>query len=139
MFRRRPNHSAQYKAHLRSPEWRRICKAALERACYRCQLCGLPLKRLRLIGRHLEVHHNNYENLGCEQPEDLVVLCAGRGGCHTVADAQRRAANGRRRAKRRTRGNRFVRRLKRSVITFGLMFCLVSAAPYILPLIEKAT
>lgn len=109
---RRSRHSEQYKAHLRSPEWARIRKAALKRAGYRCQFCGLSLKKLRLIGRHLQVHHNTYENLGHEKPEDLTVLCSGtRGSCHTIADQQRRAANG---SKRRASGRKGKRRRRRS-------------------------
>jgi 5-methylcytosine-specific restriction endonuclease McrA len=109
MFARRPTHSARYKAHLRSPEWARIRRAALERAGYRCAFCGLSKAKLRRLGRHLEVHHNDYANLGNERPEDLTVLCAGgRGGCHALADAQRRAANGTTRApaRKRSRGRR---------------------------------
>lgn len=110
LLSRAPDHSAKYKAHIASPEWRAIRKAALERAHYRCQLCGLPLARLKRLGRHLEVHHNNYENLGHEQPEDLVVLCAGgTGACHAVADEQRRShsrAKARRRSQRRSRRRR---------------------------------
>lgn len=36
-----------------------------------CEACGSP--------DELEVHHITYENLGTEQPQDLVVLC---GQCH---------------------------------------------------------
>jgi hypothetical protein len=115
---RRPKHSAQYKAHLRSPAWARIRAAALARAGYRCAFCGQDRNELRRIGRHLEVHHNSYERLGHEHPEDLTVLCAGgKGGCHAAADAQRRAANGTRqpatrprRRKHRRRGHKRARR-----------------------------
>lgn len=132
MIRRRRNHSAEYKAHLRSPEWAAIRREALQRAQYRCAFCGLPRDVLRRKGRHLEVHHNTYVNLGRERPEDLTVLCAGRGGCHSVADKQRRLASGRRRPKRKPR-SRFVRKARRATFTFGLAFALVSSAPYILP------
>lgn len=106
MFNRK-GHSAQYRAHLRSPEWARIRKAALKRAGYRCAMCG----RGKARGRPLQVHHNTYVNLGHEQPEDLVVLCAGKGGCHAKADAARRAttrrrSSGRRPARRRSRSRR---------------------------------
>jgi hypothetical protein len=105
---RRRRHSAAYKAHLASPEWRAIRKAALVRAGYRCAFCGLSQGQVRRRGRHLEVHHNSYENLGHERPQDLTVLCAGRGGCHAAADRQRRAqVRGRKRKavrRRRRRG-----------------------------------
>lgn len=109
MLRKR-NHSAEYKAHLRSPEWRRVIRpAALERAKYRCAFCGRSRAQLRRIGRHLEVHHNSYANLCHERPEDLTVLCAGgRNSCHPAADRQRRAGAGAGRppAKRRSRKRR---------------------------------
>lgn len=102
--RRRHAHSAQYKAHLRSPEWARIRRTALERAGYRCAFCGQSKAKLRTLGRHLEVHHNTYEHLGDEQPGDLTVLCAGgRGGCHAAADRQRREGAGQRLAPTRKR------------------------------------
>jgi 5-methylcytosine-specific restriction endonuclease McrA len=98
------NHSARYHAHLQSPEWARIRKAALERAGYRCALCGLHKSRLWKIGRHLEVHHNTYVNLGHERPEDLTVLCAGgHGACHSLADQARRSHTQRARTKRKRR------------------------------------
>jgi 5-methylcytosine-specific restriction endonuclease McrA len=123
----RRSHSAEYKAHIASPEWRAIRKAALERACYRCQFCGLSRDRLRLIGRHLEVHHNNYRNLGKEQPEDLVVLCAGgRGACHAVADKQRRANSRARRDRKRRRG-RGRRRRSLGVLRLPVGFLLAAA------------
>lgn len=94
MLRRRPTHSEQYKAHLQSPEWARIRRKALEHSGHSCALCGLDQNALRRIGRHLEVHHRHYRSLGHERPEDLTVLCAGgHGGCHALADQQRRAAN----------------------------------------------
>jgi 5-methylcytosine-specific restriction endonuclease McrA len=87
MLKRR-SHSAAYKAHLASPEWRRIRKQALVRAKHRCAFCG----RGKAPGRPLQVHHIHYRSLGHELPEDLTVLCGGRNGCHAVADRQRRKA-----------------------------------------------
>jgi 5-methylcytosine-specific restriction endonuclease McrA len=84
MSLRRRRHSAKYKAHLQSPKWARIRREALERGGHRCAFCSAT-------DRPLHVHHNTYVNLGDEQPEDLVVLCGGRGGCHQVADRMRRA------------------------------------------------
>ena len=65
-----------YRLHLMSPAWRATARAALERAGYKCQICGCD----RWFAR-LEVHHNSYEHLGREPPEDLVVLCA---HCHDL-------------------------------------------------------
>lgn len=143
---RRSTHSAQYKAHLKSPAWARIRKAALQRAGYRCQFCGLSLDRLRLIGRHLQVHHNTYENLGREQPEDLTVLCSGTpGSCHTIADQQRRATNGtkrrparpksgRRKSSRRTR--RLVWEVARVPLGFFVFAGAMKVASVVLPAIS---
>lgn len=136
MFRRR-GHSAEYRAHLRSPEWARIRRAALERAEYRCAFCGLTRDRLRLKGRHLEVHHNTYRNLGHEQPADLTVLCAGgRGACHAAADRQRRSGAGRRprtarRRRRRMRGP--LRELRTSVMLFAMALGGLKLAAVLLP------
>ena len=61
-----------YAEYLRSDEWRRLREAALRRAGHRCHLCGHD--------RRLEVHHRDYETIGSERVEDLVVLCL---LCHT--------------------------------------------------------
>lgn len=60
-----------YAEYLRSEHWLITRAAALRRAGGRCCLCAKRGK--------LEVHHNTYERLGCELPEDLAVLC---GTCH---------------------------------------------------------
>jgi 5-methylcytosine-specific restriction endonuclease McrA len=65
-----------YGLHLSSPEWWATAAAALRRAGYKCQVCGVD----RCFSR-LEVHHNSYANLGREPPEDLVVLCR---PCHAL-------------------------------------------------------
>lgn len=56
-----------YLEYLQSDHWQETRKAALERAGHRCQVCATTTQ--------LEVHHNSYENLWNEKPEDLVVLC----------------------------------------------------------------
>lgn len=57
-----------YAEYLASPEWKMRRAAALERSAHRCQLCAYS-------GRNLDVHHNTYQRIGDERPEDLVVLC----------------------------------------------------------------
>jgi 5-methylcytosine-specific restriction endonuclease McrA len=121
MFNRRLAHSARYKAHIASPEWRRIREAALARAGYRCAFCG----RGKAPGRPLQVHHNTYANLGHERPEDLTVLCAGKGGCHAAADKQRRAGAGQTRKPtrhRRRRRRRMSKPLRAFLSPIGLFF-----------------
>lgn len=61
-----------YREYLRTPEWQAKRRAALARTGHRCVLD-------RSHTANLEVHHNSYERLGDERPEDLVVLC---GPCH---------------------------------------------------------
>ena len=56
-----------YTEYLKTSHWRHVRLHALDRARYRCQLCNSP--------KRLEVHHRTYENLGCEEPEDLTALC----------------------------------------------------------------
>lgn len=60
-----------YQEYLKSPEWRSKRSWALERAGHRCQVCN--------CAGELHVHHRTYENLGHEQPGDVLVLCR---ACH---------------------------------------------------------
>lgn len=61
-----------YKEYLKTDEWKRIRRWALDRAGHKCQLCQST--------KNLNVHHNNYKNLGKEEPADIIVLCK---NCHT--------------------------------------------------------
>lgn len=56
-----------YRAYLRSPEWRARRLEFLEDAEYQCQECGSNKK--------LQVHHLSYDNLGDETEDDVEVLC----------------------------------------------------------------
>ena len=62
-----------YADYLTTPEWAETRQDVLDRAAFKCQLCGRN-------GGLLHVHHNSYEHLGEEYPEDMIALCA---GCHT--------------------------------------------------------
>jgi replicative DNA helicase len=59
-----------YYEYLKSPKWQEVRELALERAGYKCQICGRT--------QNLDIHHNTYENLGNERDhlEDLIVLCS---------------------------------------------------------------
>lgn len=132
MIRRR-THSAEYHAHLASPEWARMRKAALEAAGYSCALCGRDRRQLRLMGRHLQVHHKHYRNLGHERLEDLTVLCGGgTGACHPLADVQRRAATKPRRSKR-SRSHRRGLGLRTALLAWGGLFVIIGLAGDLLP------
>lgn len=69
-----------YADYLCGEHWReKVRPEALERAGYRCQLCGV-------MDKTLNVHHNSYERLGNELPWDLVVLCE---DCHAKYHGKR--------------------------------------------------
>lgn len=66
--------SMPYREYLRTPHWQIRRKRALQLAKYRCQH----------LGPHqgpLNVHHLNYDHRGCEEDEDLIVLCR---RCHEI-------------------------------------------------------
>ncbi len=56
-----------YQAYLKTGHWQSVRRDAKKRAGNKCQLCS---SRIRL-----EVHHNSYEHLWHEGPQDVVVLC----------------------------------------------------------------
>lgn len=57
----------RYKKYLQSEEWLKTRCDAIEYAGHKCERCGRS--------KSLQVHHLNYDNLGCEEPGDLIVLC----------------------------------------------------------------
>lgn len=69
-----------YRRYMRSPEWAAKRSQVLARAKLRCEGCNA-------FGVALEVHHLRYDSLGFEPLADLQALC---GGCHDVADTERR-------------------------------------------------
>lgn len=64
--------SMPYNDYLKTEHWQQVRKEALVRAGYRCQLNSDHKNRL-------EVHHNNYNHLGAERPQDVFVMCE---DCH---------------------------------------------------------
>ena len=73
-----------YHAYIASPAWRISPARLAERklAGNRCRLCGA-----RESDARLEVHHNTYARLGCEETTDLCTLCA---PCHAVVTCELR-------------------------------------------------
>lgn len=65
--------------YLQTPHWKIKRRQAIERADGECEICGST--------RELEVHHLNYENLGYEEPEDLMALCH---NCHMEVHEEER-------------------------------------------------
>ena len=68
--------SPEYRAYMKSDEWKKRRIRALHLANNRCQVCGEPGK--------LEVHHVTYERLGHEWDSDLLAVCK---QCHRVITA----------------------------------------------------
>jgi HNH endonuclease len=66
-----PSRNAEYHTYLASPRWRAFREDALRTARWTCE-CGDR-------GPDVEVHHLTYERLGCERPDDVIVLCP---ACH---------------------------------------------------------
>jgi len=62
-----------YPEYLKTTEWKIKARAAKEKVNNRCQLCNSHSPK------NLNVHHNNYLNIGNELDSDLIVLCE---DCH---------------------------------------------------------
>ncbi len=73
------NEKTSYNKHLTSSSWDIIRKEAYKRANFTCERCGKKNTRL-------EAHHLNYNNLGNEQPEDLLVVCR---KCHLELELEK--------------------------------------------------
>lgn len=67
-----------YRNYIKSNEWREKSKAV--RGVYtKCWECGST--------KNLQVHHNNYENIGKERLEDLSVVCE---ECHKALEHRKK-------------------------------------------------
>jgi len=62
-----------YSEYLKSEWWKARRAKALAEGGNKCRICAGV--------KGLEIHHNSYERLGHERPEDLVVLCR---HCHQL-------------------------------------------------------
>lgn len=67
----------EYRRYLQSAHWRRTRQQALLRAGHKCEFSHYRGDQVESCNRtqNLEVHHKHYKSLGCEQPDDLLVLC----------------------------------------------------------------
>lgn len=61
----------KYDAYLTSDEWAQTRTDIILIRGDNCERCGKH--------GHVHVHHLTYENIGCEESEDLIILCA---RCH---------------------------------------------------------
>lgn len=66
--------SMAYDAYLQTEHWKHKRQDALACSLWRCALCYASDKETTL-----HVHHRTYDRRGCEEPEDLTVLCC---DCH---------------------------------------------------------
>lgn len=75
--------SMSYPEYLKTEHWQQLREKALDYAGHRCQLCNTALGSLH-------VHHRTYDRRGCEEPADLIVLCA---DCHQMFHNNMRLAS----------------------------------------------
>ncbi len=84
-------HSLEYIEYIRSDKWQARCARLYAKRGRICEMCGRS-------DRALEVHHKNYDRLGCELDDDLLIVC--RDECHPQADRERIEWEARRRYQR---------------------------------------
>lgn len=72
-------HSAEYDEYIHSERWRKRCERVYKKRGRRCERCGRN-------DRPLQMHHKNYDRLGAELDDDLLIVCK---DCHPKADAER--------------------------------------------------
>jgi hypothetical protein len=72
------NHSIEYDEYMHSEAWAERKRRLFEKRGYSCEMC--------YNGRPLEVHHKNYDRLGRELDDDLLIVCV---DCHKKADRMR--------------------------------------------------
>jgi hypothetical protein len=77
----------EYKCYLKTEHWIKLAAETKTRRPHcesdTCPFSGISrAESLKRFGYDLQVHHLNYDNLYCEQPEDLQVLCF---KCHEQA------------------------------------------------------
>ena len=65
-----------YTTYLRTKHWVRFKEEVLKIACFKCQACNSS-------DTVLSVYHNNYDNLGRETFDEVIVLCE---TCHAKSE-----------------------------------------------------
>lgn len=63
---------------MQSDKWRKRKHRLFEKRGYACEMCGAR--------GPVDVHHKNYDRLGAELDDDLLIVCK---DCHPKADAER--------------------------------------------------
>lgn len=69
-----------YRRYIASEKWEEVRRQKLKNCGNKCEVCGIS-------GVTIDVHHKNYDSLGCESMADLLAVCR---SCHRQADAIRR-------------------------------------------------
>ena len=80
-FNGRNDFPDRYHEYISSTQWKNLKRKIFEQRGGRCQQCGV-------VSASLALHHAHYHSLGCEQPEDVELLCL---DCHRQADEARTA------------------------------------------------
>ena len=80
-------HSTEYTEYMQSRKWIERKRKLFKRRGYTCEMCGAS-------GSPLDVHHKNYDRLGHELDDDLLIVCCG--DCHAKADRERAELEARR-------------------------------------------
>jgi hypothetical protein len=80
-----PEHSAEYTEYMQSKKWAGRKRRLFNKRGYACEMCGAH--------GPVEVHHKNYDRLGKELDEDLLIVCK---ECHPKADKVRAELEARR-------------------------------------------
>src|SRR5512139_2185500 len=80
-------HSAEYTEYMQSRRWHERKHKLFKKRGYACEMCGSS-------GLPLDVHHKNYDRLGRELDDDLLIVC--REECHPKADREREEHEARR-------------------------------------------
>ena len=68
-------HSPEYRAYLKSPQWKAKRLQVLDRDHHRCCACGST--------ENLQIHHHHYDELGHESLDCLATFCK---TCHKEVD-----------------------------------------------------
>lgn len=71
-------HSAEYTAYMQSGKWHNRKRHLFQKRGYKCEMCG--------GGGPFDIHHKNYDRLGHELDDDLLIVCR---DCHPKADTER--------------------------------------------------
>lgn len=69
----------EYKMYIKSEPWKIIREMCLIRAGFMCEKCGKIGKQMG-GNSTLHVHHKTYARFGCEDMDDLIVVCK---NCHS--------------------------------------------------------